>query len=60
MRFNLDVPVERRVLKPKPAIKLDLEFPAPASALEASRDWQARSADLLKALRPGRVPDRCG
>lgn len=56
MRFNLDVPVERRQLKAKPAIKLSLEFPPPPNALEACRDWQARSADVLKAMRPGRVP----
>jgi hypothetical protein len=56
MRFNLDVPVERRQLKAKPAIRLQLEFPPPPTALEASHDWQARSADVLKAMRPGRVP----
>ena len=56
MRFNLDVPVEKRSLKPKDAIRLDLEFPPPMESKEAQADWQARSAQLLASLKPGRVP----
>lgn len=56
MRFNLDVPVEKRSLKERDAIRLELEFPPVAEAREASRDWQARAGDVLAALRPGRVP----
>jgi hypothetical protein len=56
MRFNLDVPVEKRSLKARDAIRLDLEFPPSAGAGEALRDWQARSAGVLACLKPGRVP----
>jgi hypothetical protein len=56
MRFNLDVPVEKRSLKPKDAIRLDLEFPPPMESKEAQADWQARSAQMLASLKPGRVP----
>lgn len=55
MRFNLDVPVEKRSLKPRDAIRLELEFP-PASGGEALADWTARAAGVLASLRPGRVP----
>jgi hypothetical protein len=56
MRFNLDVPVERRALKARDAIRLELEFPPSVEAREALRDWQARAASVLACLRPGRVP----
>src|SRR6201985_257785 len=56
MRFNLDVPVEKRSLKARDAIRLDLEFPPSASAGDASRAWQARWAGVLACLKPGRVP----
>lgn len=55
MRFNLDVPVEKRSLKPRDAIRLELEFP-PVSGGEALADWTARAAGVLASLRPGRVP----
>ena len=56
MRFNLDVPVEKRALKARDAIRLDLEFPPAAGAGEALRDWMARSGGVLACLKPGRVP----
>jgi hypothetical protein len=56
MRFNLDVPVEKRSLKARDAIRLDLEFPPAIDAREALADWQARSASVLACLKPGRVP----
>lgn len=56
MRFNLDVPVEKRSLKARDAIRLDLEFPPSASAGEALSDWGARAAGVLACLKPGRVP----
>jgi len=56
MRFNLDVPVEKRSLKARDAIRLELEFPPSVEAREALRDWQARSASVLASLKPGRVP----
>ena len=56
MRFSLDVPVEKRSLKPRDAIRLDLEFPPPMESTEAQADWQARSGHVLAALKPGRVP----
>ena len=56
MRFSLDVPVEKRSIKAKDAIRLDLEFPPPIEATEAQADWQARSANVLACLKPGRVP----
>jgi len=54
MRFSLDVPVERRPLKEREAIRLELEFP-PSSG-PAVADWQARAAGVLACLKPGRVP----
>jgi len=56
MRFNLDVPVEKRALKARDAIRLDLEFPPAIDAREALADWQARAAGVLACLKPGRVP----
>ena len=56
MRFSLDVPVEKRSLKARDAIRLDLEFPPPTENLEAQADWQARSGHVLASLKPGRVP----
>ena len=57
MRFNLDVPVEKRSLKAaRDAIRLDLEFPPSMDAREALADWRARSAGVLASLKPGRVP----
>ena len=56
MRFNLDVPVEKRSLAGRDAIKLELEFPPAMEAGEASRDWQARQGHVLASLKPGRVP----
>ncbi|HEX2761582.1 MAG TPA: hypothetical protein VHM27_13750 [Rhizomicrobium sp.] len=56
MRFNLDVPVERRSLKARDAIRLELEFPPSGDAREALADWRARSAGVLACLKPGRVP----
>ena len=56
MRFNLDVPVEKRSLKARDAIRLDLEFPPGMEAGEALADWRARSALVLASLKPGRVP----
>jgi hypothetical protein len=56
MRFNLDVPVEKRSLKPRDAIRLDLEFPPSSNAGDALRDWQSRAAGVLACLKPGRVP----
>jgi Holliday junction resolvase RusA-like endonuclease len=56
MRFNLDVPVEKRSLKARDAIRLDLEFPPGTEAREALADWRARSASVLASLKPGRVP----
>jgi len=55
MRFTLDVPVEKRRIQPRDAIRLDLEFP-PVSGGEALADWTARSAGVLASLKPGRVP----
>src|SRR6185437_16420668 len=55
MRFTLDVPVEKRRIQPRDAIRLDLEFP-PVSVGEALADWTARSAGVLASLKPGRVP----
>jgi hypothetical protein len=56
MRFNLDVPVEKRSLKARDAIRLDLEFPPSMGAREALADWSARAAGVLACLKPGRVP----
>lgn len=56
MRFNLDVPVEKRSLKARDAIRLELEFPPSTEAREALADWRARSASVLASLKPGRVP----
>src|ERR1700748_381259 len=56
MRFNLDVPVEKRALKARDAIRLDLEFPPAAGAGEALRDWMGRAGRGLACLKPGRVP----
>lgn len=56
MRFNLDVPVEKRSLKARDAIRLELEFPPATEAREALADWRARSASMLASLKPGRVP----
>jgi hypothetical protein len=56
MRFNLDVPVEKRSLKARDAIRLELEFPPAVEAREALADWRARSASVLASLKPGRVP----
>lgn len=56
MRFNLDVPVEKRSLKARDAIRLELEFPPATEAREALADWRARSAGVLASLKPGRVP----
>ncbi len=56
MRFNLDVPVEKRALKARDAIRLDLEFPPGIGAREALADWSARAAGVLACLKPGRVP----
>ena len=57
MRFNLDVPVEKRSLKTaRDAIRIDLEFPPPMESKEAQADWQTRSGHVLASLKPGRVP----
>jgi len=56
MRFNLDVPVEKRSLKARDAIRLELEFPPSVEAREALADWQSRAAGVLACLKPGRVP----
>ena len=56
MRFSLDVPVERRPLKERDAIRLELEFPPSSGAREAVADWQARAGGVLASLKPGRVP----
>src|ERR1700759_4510114 len=57
MRFSLDVPVEKRSLKAaRDAIRLDLEFPPPMESTEPQADWEARSANVLASLKPGRVP----
>jgi hypothetical protein len=56
MRFNLDVPVEKRSLKARDAIRLDLEYPPPLHMGEALADWHARAAGVLACLKPGRVP----
>lgn len=54
MRFSLDVPVEKRPLKTRDAIRLELEFPPSSGAAVA--DWQARAGGVLASLKPGRVP----
>ena len=43
MRFSLDVPVEKRSLKARDAIRLDLEFPPPIESARSQADWQARA-----------------
>jgi hypothetical protein len=54
MRFSLDVPVEKRSLKERDAVRLELEFPPSSGAAVA--DWQARAGGVLACLKPGRVP----
>ena len=56
MRFSLDVPVEKRSLKARDAIRLDLEFPPPIESREAQADWQRAGGGVLASLKPGRVP----
>jgi hypothetical protein len=53
MRFNLDVPVEKRAIKARDAIRLELEFPPAIGAREALADWSARAAGVLACLKPG-------
>lgn len=65
-RFGLDVPVERRAVRARDAVVIDLDFPPSTNNLFANgangryatqgyRDWQTKAGWMLLADRPGRL-----
>ncbi|MGH6828218.1 MAG: hypothetical protein ACREFW_04840 [Rhizomicrobium sp.] len=54
MRFSLDVPVEKRVLKAPGPVSFTLDFPALYG--EGLAEWRARSAVLIAGHHRARVP----
>lgn len=72
MKFSLDVPVERRAVKDKEAVTIDLPFPPSVNAMFANnfgegrgryptkqyKEWQTEAAWRILSQRPGRVPGK--